>query len=210
MLTITAYGPLAALVEGLTPAEIRHLARALATPPWPTLTAALPTLTSLTLVFASPPPPLPAIANTLTQLCAAPIAPEQTPAHHTIPVAYTGPDLAAVAAACGLAPAEVVALHSQARYEVAFLGFLPGFAYLTGLPKALWLPRRATPRPRVPPGAVAIANDQAAIYPQASPGGWHLLGTTPLTLFDPAATPPTLLQPGDTVAFVPIETASTP
>ncbi len=124
---------------------------------------------------------------------------------HHIPVRYDGPDLAEVAGRCGLTVAGVVALHSQAPYTVALIGFLPGFPYLDGLPARLHLPRRDSPRPRVPAGAIAIAGAQTGIYPQASPGGWHILGTTASTLFDADQWPPALLSAGDTVRFVAIE-----
>ncbi len=124
---------------------------------------------------------------------------------HHIPVRYDGPDLPEVAERCGLSVAAVVALHTQTTYTVALIGFLPGFPYLDGLPARLHLPRRSSPRPRVPAGAIAIAGAQTGIYPQASPGGWHLLGTTASTLFDAGRWPPALLSVGDTVRFVPIE-----
>ncbi len=119
----------------------------------------------------------------------------------TIPVEYAGDDLAEVAERGALTVDEVIDAHSGATYTVAFCGFAPGFAYLTGLPAALHLPRRATPRPRVPAGSVAIAGDLAAVYPTASPGGWHLLGRTTVGLFDPAGRPPALLTPGTKVRF---------
>lgn len=121
----------------------------------------------------------------------------------TIPVRYDGADLADVAAAAGLAVATVVELHSAAAYVAAFCGFSPGFAYLRGLPAALRLPRRSSPRTSVPAGSVAIASEYAAVYPRASPGGWHLLGTTDVVLFDPAADPPALIEPGTRVRFTP-------
>jgi KipI family sensor histidine kinase inhibitor len=121
----------------------------------------------------------------------------------TIPVRYDGADLAEVARATGLTVATVIDLHSAARYVAAFCGFSPGFAYLRGLPPALQLPRRATPRASVPAGSVAIASEYAAVYPRSSPGGWHLLGTTDTVLFDPAADPPALIQPGTSVRFAP-------
>src|SRR5262249_7548668 len=124
-----------------------------------------------------------------------------------IPVCYEGefaPDLPEVARLTGLACDDVVALHSSARYHVYMLGFLPGFPYLGGLPAELALPRRGGPRGRVPAGSIAIATMLAAIYPYESPGGWHLIGTTPLRLFDLARTPPALLSPGDAVRFVPV------
>ncbi len=124
---------------------------------------------------------------------------------HTIPVRYDGPDLAEVAGRCGLTVAGVITLHSQETYTVALIGFLPGFPYLDGLPARLHLPRRDSPRPKVPAGAIAIAGAQTGIYPQASPGGWHILGTTTSALFDAAQWPPALLSAGDTVRFTPIE-----
>lgn len=125
-----------------------------------------------------------------------------------IPVHYGGehgPDLAAVAAHCGLSEQEVIARHSAARYTVFFLGFQPGFAYLGGLPATLATPRRAEPRLTVPAGSVGIGGEQTGIYPAASPGGWQLIGHTSLQLFDPQREPPSLLLPGDRVRFVPQE-----
>jgi KipI family sensor histidine kinase inhibitor len=112
-----------------------------------------------------------------------------------------GPDLPALAAHAGLSEAEVVALHAGAAYRVAFVGFQPGFAYLSGLPAALHMPRRAEPRTRVPPGSVAIGGAQTGVYPAASPGGWQLIGQTDQRLFDPVADEPSWLQPGDVVRF---------
>jgi len=125
-----------------------------------------------------------------------------------IPVCYDGPDLAAVAAHTGLSVGEVVARHAAVDYRVYFLGFMPGFPYLGGLDPLLATPRLATPRTRVPAGSVAIGGGQTGIYPLASPGGWRLLGRTPLQLFDPARTPPCLLEPGDTLHFTPIDAAA--
>jgi KipI family sensor histidine kinase inhibitor len=119
-----------------------------------------------------------------------------------IEVVYDGADLAEVAATTGLTPAKVVAAHSGAVFAVAFCGFAPGFAYLTGLPPELHLPRRSAPRTRVPEGSVAIADDFSAVYPRQSPGGWHLLGRTDARLWDLARDVPGLLQPGDRVRFV--------
>ena len=119
-----------------------------------------------------------------------------------IPVRYDGADLAAVADSCRMSTEEVVARHSAALYECAFCGFMPGFSYLTGLDPELWLPRLATPRTRVPAGSVAIAAGFSAVYPAASPGGWHLLGTTSVTMWDPTAESPALVTPGCLVRFV--------
>ena len=125
-----------------------------------------------------------------------------------IPVCYGGAhgeDLAAAAAGLGMTVAELIDRHSAAIYTVAMIGFAPGFPYLTGLDPALALPRLATPRTRVPAGSVAIGGAQTGIYPRESPGGWRLLGRTPLALFDAQRDPPSLLSPGDRVRFVPID-----
>jgi UPF0271 protein len=123
-------------------------------------------------------------------------------AEHVIRVHYDGPDLADVAAHAHCSRDEVIALHTRAIYTVAFVGFMPGFAYLDGLDERLRLPRRATPRTRVAAGSVAIAGTRTGIYPFASPGGWHLLGTVvDFVAFDP--TRGATLQPDDRVRFVP-------
>lgn len=126
----------------------------------------------------------------------------------TIPVCYGhayGPDLAEVARHAGIDPEEVITRHCQAEYRVCFLGFTPGFAYLSGLDPSLAMARRATPRSNVSAGSVGIAGNQTGIYPQASPGGWQLIGRTPLRLFDPCRDPPCLLSPGDRLRFVAID-----
>ncbi|MGY0465858.1 5-oxoprolinase subunit B family protein [Kitasatospora sp. cg17-2] len=118
-----------------------------------------------------------------------------------IPVRYDGADLAEVARLCGLTVPGVVARHCAAVYRVAFCGFAPGFAYLTGGDPVLRVPRRAVPRTRVPAGAVAVADEFTGVYPRESPGGWQLLGTTGMSLWDPEADPPTPLVPGTAVRF---------
>ncbi len=127
-----------------------------------------------------------------------------------IPVSYggdLGPDLEDVARNAGLASAEVVALHAGAVYLVYMLGFTPGFPYLGGMSPRIACPRLATPRARLAPGSVGIAGDQTGIYPVESPGGWRIVGRTPLRLFDPdpRARRPFLLEPGDGLRFVPVE-----
>ncbi len=119
-----------------------------------------------------------------------------------IPVRYDGQDLAFVAEACLLSEEEVIRRHLAATYVAAFCGFAPGFAYLSGLDSSLQLPRRDTPRTRVPAGAVAIAATYSAVYPQDSPGGWHLIGSTSTELWDVARQPPALIEPGRQVRFV--------
>src|SRR6201987_6061880 len=129
----------------------------------------------------------------------------------TIPVCYDlefGPDLQDVANHARISTREVIQLHSSATYRVHFLGFTPGFAYVGGLPDALHVPRLATPRKHVPAGTVAIAGSQAGVYPVDSPGGWRLIGRTPLPIFDPGATQPTLLKPGDLLEFREIDRAT--
>jgi KipI family sensor histidine kinase inhibitor len=119
-------------------------------------------------------------------------------------VRYDGDDLADVAARTGVTVDEVVSLHSSAPYTVAFCGFMPGFSYIVGLDARLHLPRRPTPRTAVPAGAVAIASEFTAVYPSASPGGWHLLGSTDATMWDESRDVPALLPPGTTVRFEPL------
>jgi len=127
---------------------------------------------------------------------------------HEIPIWYAGEDLPAVARACGLDEAEVIARHSAVEYRVGAIGFAPGFAYLGELDARLALPRRADPRTRVPAGSLAIAERQTAVYPQASPGGWHLIGRCPRRLFDAAAEPPCPLAVGDRVRFFAVDEAT--
>jgi len=127
-----------------------------------------------------------------------------------IPVCYGGdfgPDLDALARAAGLSRDEVIALHSAATYHVHMLGFVPGFAYLGGLDARIAMPRRDTPRAHVPAGSVAIAGQQTGIYPLDTPGGWQIIGRTPLQLFKPESSPPSLLNAGDQVHFVQISPA---
>ncbi len=121
--------------------------------------------------------------------------------------ADAGPDLDALARRAGLAADELVRLHATADHRVAFLGFAPGFPYMTGAPRALWVPRLATPRVRVPAGSVAVADGYTGIYPAESPGGWHLIGRIARRLFDPSVSPPSLLLPGDRVVFEPVDEA---
>ncbi len=128
-----------------------------------------------------------------------------------IPVCYGGdfgPDLEEVARYCGLSPVAVITRHSSPAYRVFMLGFAPGFAYLGGLDPALATPRRETPRLRVPAGSVGIAGIQTGIYPLDTPGGWQIIGRTPLKMFDPALEEPCLLGPGDSLRFFSIDEAA--
>jgi KipI family sensor histidine kinase inhibitor len=124
-----------------------------------------------------------------------------------IPACYDpefAPDIADVATSAGLTPAEVAALHAGTQYHVYMIGFVPGYPYMGDLPEPLRLPRRTDPRTRVPPGSVAVATSMTAVYPYESPGGWHLIGTSPVRFFDPASPRGALLSPGDAVKFVPV------
>ena len=128
------------------------------------------------------------------------------PHRHEIEVRYggsAGPDLAELARLRGMSEREVVALHCSPVYTVGFLGFMPGFAYLIGLPPALSTPRLATPRTRVAAGSVAIGGSFTGVYPRSTPGGWRILGSTDFALFDVSAASPARLAPGDEVRFVP-------
>ena len=124
-----------------------------------------------------------------------------------IPVCYGGEfglDLEDAARHCGLSAAEIIQRHAEPFYQVYFLGFLPGFAYLGGLPPSLTVPRRSVPRLVVPAGAVGIAGEQTGVYPLETPGGWQIIGRTPLKLYDPQREPLSLLALGDSVKFVSI------
>lgn len=128
-----------------------------------------------------------------------------------VPVWYggeAGPDLDDVARQRGLPRDEVIRRHGASPHVVYMLGFAPGFPFIGGLDPTLQMPRRTTPRTSVPPGSVAIARDQTCIYPLATPGGWNIIGRTPLKLFDATAEPPCLLGPGDAIRFLPIDQAA--
>ncbi|HEY1128121.1 MAG TPA: 5-oxoprolinase subunit PxpB [Roseateles sp.] len=162
----------------------------------------IPGMNNLTLTFDPLSTEAAALEQAVLALWAKPARRQQLGRLVEIPVRYDGPDLADVAAHCGLSPEEVIRRHSAVEYVVYFIGFQPGFAYLGGLDETLHTPRRAEPRVTVPAGSVGIGGAQTGIYPLATPGGWQLIGRTALPLFDPRAEPPTLLAPGDRVRFV--------
>ncbi len=127
-----------------------------------------------------------------------------------IPVCYQGvyaPDLERLAEYCKLRPAEVIQQHAQKDYLVNMLGFLPGFPYLSGLPEQLHCPRKETPTLKIVAGSVGIGGNQTGIYPVDSPGGWHIIGQTPIAIFKPAAKEPFIAQALDKIRFVPIDIA---
>ena len=119
-----------------------------------------------------------------------------------IPVRYDGEDLPGIAQECGMSVEETINRHLAAEYVAEFCGFAPGFAYLSGLDPLLHLPRLDSPRTRVPAGSVSIAAMYSAIYPNSSPGGWHLIGSTAVAIWDIDRTPPALIEPGQRVRFV--------
>ena len=152
-------------------------------------------------------------AESVLAAVAADAVSEPPPPVVAIPVLYggeAGPDLPAVAAGAGLTPAAAAALHAGGEYFVRAVGFAPGFPYLGGLPAALAAPRRATPRVRVPAGSVGIGGAQTGLYPQASPGGWQLIGRSPARLFAAQEPRPARLQVGDEVRFQPVAEADFP
>ncbi|WP_446751536.1 5-oxoprolinase subunit PxpB [Variovorax sp. S12S4] len=172
---------------------------------WPGVGEVLPGMNNLTLTFDPTAIDIDALMAQVNEVWPRLLATAIEGRLVEIPVAYGGehgPDLADVAAHTGLTPAEVVRRHSGGEYVVYLLGFLPGFAFMGGLPPELATPRRAEPRTAVPARSVGIGGEQTGIYPLVSPGGWQLIGRTSLELFDPAAEPPTLLRPGDRVRFI--------
>lgn len=141
-----------------------------------------------------------AVEAALAAVSGSDCAPDEGPPV-TLRATWGGPDLADVAHAAGMSPDAVVEVVRRTMFTVSFCGFAPGFAYMTGLPRALHLPRRDRPRAAIPAGSIAIAAGYCAVYPTASPGGWHLIGVSEEVLFDVGADPPALLPPGTRVRF---------
>jgi KipI family sensor histidine kinase inhibitor len=189
-------------------ARVHALAAALDTAPPPALRTLIPAYTSLLVEFdplvVDPAVVETAIYSTVERPLAAGARPGRPRIVPTVYGGKYGPDLDAVAALVGLTPSEVVARHAGSEQTVYMLGFAPGFPYLGDLPPELSVPRLETPRERVPAGSVAIAGRQTGIYPCATPGGWRILGRTPIRLFDERRDPPAYLAPGDRVRFAPI------
>jgi KipI family sensor histidine kinase inhibitor len=202
---------LSATSDEATSARVLALFAALDAAPPPGVVDLIPAYASLLVRFDPLATTPAAIAGTLRAALAqlAPPTASSLPRRRLVrvPVIYggaDGPDLEEVARLAGLSAEEVIRRHASATYTVAFLGFLAGFPYLSGLPVELAAPRLASPRTRVPAGSVAIAERQAGIYPVASPGGWRVIGRTALRLFAADRDPPALLRPGDRVRFVPL------
>ena len=205
---IFQFGDAALVCEAPAPATLdcqrRVWAAAEAARAWPHVLEVVPGMNNLTIVFDPLEADSAALANLLQTAWDATADALVGGREVEIPVQYGGefgPDLQAVASHTGLSAKEVVNRHAAGEYIVFFLGFQPGFAYMGGLDKALHTPRRSSPRVEVPAGSVGIGGEQTGVYPATSPGGWHLIGRTSVPLFDPARSPPTLLQPGDRVRF---------
>ena len=179
-------------------------------PPW--LIELVPSYRSLLIQYDALQVDFDAVAATLGERVKAAVPSDsgldvRHPKIYELPVVYGGdygPDLDAVAKHAQLSPDEVVQIHSTATYRVFMIGFSPGFPYLGGMDSRIACPRLATPRIRVPAGSVGIAESQTGVYPGASPGGWQLIGQTPVRLFDESHDPPSVLQPGHFVRFVPV------
>jgi KipI family sensor histidine kinase inhibitor len=174
------------------------------------LKESIPALTSLTVLYDPFELSKERIVSEIQHLCQVAGAAPDYARTWEIPVVYGGdggPDLEEVARRAGISQEETVALHAGRDYFVYMLGFLPGFAYLGDLPKKLETPRRATPRASVPAGSVAIAAGLTAIYPLESPGGWHVIGYTPVIPWDMKRWNGPLFQAGDRVCFKPVEAA---
>ncbi len=204
---IRPFGEAALLVEIGSSERAQALAAGLRDAPIPGIAAAVPGLESL-LVELHPTAEVTSVPDALERRLSSPLQAAANARLRSIPVVYggeTGPDLADVAALTGLSEADVVAHHATAELRVLFDGFAPGFAYLGELPEALRVPRLDTPRTRTPQGSVAIAGTMTGIYPAALPGGWRVIGRTPVTLFDPHRDPPAYLLPGDRVRFEAID-----
>ncbi|MDT0276767.1 5-oxoprolinase subunit B family protein [Blastococcus goldschmidtiae] len=196
---VLPYGDRALLVEVDGTAAVAGVRRALERAPLTGQRELVPAARTVLVVLDRPPTELD--VATLHRLPRHDAAPPDPAPVITLPVAFDGPDLAEVAALVGRSVPDLVAVVTDVEFTVAFGGFAPGFGYLTGLPPELHVPRRATPRTRVPAGAVALAGPYAGIYPRASPGGWQLVGRTAAVLFDVDREPPALLIPGARVRF---------
>ena len=201
---IRPFGEAALLVELDSPERAQAVAAALRAEPVPGVVEVVPGLGSLLVELDGDPAPL---VRALKRRIAVAGAAGPVGRDRRVPVVYGGehgPDLAEVAATSGLSANEVIARHAATELRVLFLGFAPGFAYLGWLPAELHVPRLETPRTRTPAGSVAIAGAMSGIYPAELPGGWRIIGRTPIALFDPRRDPPAYLAPGDRITFEPI------
>ncbi|HVE20979.1 MAG TPA: urea amidolyase family protein [Acidocella sp.] len=188
--------------------ETLALLAALQANPLPGIREMVPAARTLMIGFAAETTSAEALAASLSQLdLVAPV--RQDDRIVEVPVDYQGEDLAEVAELTGLSVEDVIRRHAAGEYKVAFCGFAPGFGYLVGGDPALHVPRRKSPRLRIPAGTVALAGHFTGVYPQASPGGWQLIGTTPVKMWDIARNPPAYFQPGYRVRFIDLATVKT-
>jgi KipI family sensor histidine kinase inhibitor len=198
---VLPYGDRALLVEVEDLAAVAAVRSALEQRPLPGQQELVPGARTVLVLLERPPGDVDIAA--LRRLRTAAAAAQEPGPLVEVPVVFDGPDLPEVAALAGRSPEGLVDELAGLELSVAFGGFAPGFAYLTGLPGHLHVPRRATPRTRVPAGAVGLAGPFAGIYPTASPGGWQLVGRTDAVLFDVDREPPALLRPGVRVRLLP-------
>ena len=173
----------------------------------PGVIEAIVAYTSLLIIFDTQVADYEELISEVSRLASAPVAPRKTSRRWRVPVTYGGPfglDLDEAESQLGLSRAELIAAHADAEYTVAMFGFLPGFAYLSGLPSHLTLPRRSSPRVRIFSGSIAIGGSQTAIGSIEGPSGWNVIGRTPLRTFDVERFPATIFEPGDQVRLEPI------
>ena len=203
---VLAYGASALLVDLGDATAVAHLTRAIGASALAAEVEVVPAATTVLVRVGDPrrgaaPGRLAAVRHALEDLLAQPDvainawAADAAADLVEIPVRYDGDDLSDVAGRVGLTVAELIALHSGTVFLAAFCGFTAGFCYMTGLPERLVLPRRPSPRPRVPADTVAIADIYGGVYPAATPGGWNLLGTTAVSMWDARRDPPSLVSP---------------
>jgi KipI family sensor histidine kinase inhibitor len=201
MTRVRPFGEAALLAEVDGPEAAQGLRLALLADPFEGVTGLVPGRASLLVEFDVLATDIAALEARLAS--AAPLR-EVAGRERVIPVVYDGPDLGEVAELVGLSVTRLVAAHAAGEHRVLFGGFAPGFAYVGGLPPSWRIPRLATPRTRTPAGSVAVADGMTGIYPAELPGGWRVIGRTPVTIFDPRREPPVYLEPGDRVRFEPI------
>jgi KipI family sensor histidine kinase inhibitor len=198
-LRVLPCGDRALLVEVADLAAVRSMTAALEKDPLPGQEELVPAARTVLVRLDREPTELHTVA--LARLRPDPAAAPHAAGSVTLDVVFDGPDLGEVAEHTGRAAEQVVRALTSTELTVAFSGFAPGFGYLTGLPRDLHVPRRATPRTRVPAGAVGLAGPYAGVYPRESPGGWQVVGRTDAVLFDVDRDPPALLAPGTRVRF---------
>jgi KipI family sensor histidine kinase inhibitor len=213
-LRLLPYGPAAVLIEVDEPAAAAAVCEWIAAGPITAVRAVVPA--ARTVLVEADPEHLAAVVDHLGRMgghepaAGRPGRSAATDAVLDVPVVYDGEDVDAVASECGMSVGELVRRHCAPVYTAAFCGFSPGFAYLIGGDPRLRLPRRDEPRTRVPAGSVAVAGEYSAVYPSASPGGWHLLGHTALAVWDVDRDPPALISPGTRLRFRPARTSRWP